>query len=950
MAQAQQNDPWAEFQDAPESYGAVSTSTITRIPREPTPQTPTQIAIEEERLRNLREPPPKLPAGYRFRPDGTAERIPGLPISAEEGKPVPNWAATKFEKPLGVFSGLDRSLKSFEDDFAGNTITGDLENKIQGKLGWVGTEGQRNWWASFREFDNKVRNELFGATLTPSEQAAYLATTIDPSLDPKILRANLKQRRDVVAKAVARQYNFMKAQGYNPEAVDALAGEYAPEFNPGLRPPEERTEAGAGNPAPPPGPGDIGFNTPEGDPREPTQLEPEQRSKLEAFLATRQPGSLTPQEIDAVFFGLTGQRLDNAEAWADHYNKTGAFNPEIAPPEIDISQTRQGGEVTDPIARGVADAVTLGLSDELAAGVDTLSQGGDYTDHLARERAIAGYDTENNFWLRTGGQVAGGAVLPLFSARTPAQLAKVGGAYGAAYGAGSSESMAEVPGNVVAGGLVGAGAGWGGAKLIEKLAGRTAARAARPSAESYARGQKFGVDMPMGATGRTAAGLEKGLDIMPGSAGRMQATRDTLSAQVDDAVESVAGSYGPATSHRGMGEAARRGANKWISKFEEVSGKAYDAIPISDKAQASLANTRTALEELTTIFESNTKLAETFKNSKLNTYLEALEPDGPGLSWPDLKSLRSRIGEEIGEQRFSDSPTKGELRRLYAALSEDMRLTAAAQGPQALRKFERANDLYRAGQERIDNALVKILGDDALNNPEAAASKIQAVVREGKSSSDLKLVQEVWKSLPAEERGEVANGLLRLMGQPANSAGREFSPDTFFRGWSDMAPEAKNLIFGPVDKELRRNLDEFTEVARDLARNNSLRNTSGTANATNIISAASFMPMAFFSLPAAGALGMQALGANSLARIWTDPKFVRWATGYAKMVRGAAKAGAAPSAAGIKTHARLLEKMAASEPAIAQEALGIRQMLLAGANDNAAPSLAASDGSVRDEQ
>lgn len=147
----------------------------------------------------------------------------------DNGKPVPAWAANPFEKQVEIYTNLANSTSGFQDDFAGNTITGGLENTVQGLTG-LGTEGQRDWWAAFKTNDNQIRNELFGATLTPSEQKSYADTSIDPSMDPDQIRKNLTRRKDFVGKMVAKKRKFLIAQGYSQDAIDALSGEYLAEI------------------------------------------------------------------------------------------------------------------------------------------------------------------------------------------------------------------------------------------------------------------------------------------------------------------------------------------------------------------------------------------------------------------------------------------------------------------------------------------------------------------------------------------------------------------------------------------------------------------------------------------------------------------------------------------------------------------------------------------------
>lgn len=591
------------------------------------------------------------------------------------------------------------------------------------------------------------------------------------------------------------------------------------------------------------------------------------------------------------------------------------------------------------VAGAMGDVGTFGLSDEIAglARGDTLGEvwrgEGDAQRRaqLLKEAAAEEYPISTAVGSLAGGLSSTAGIGKLAAGR---QLA-TDTVFGSLYGAGSSNEN-RVEGAMLGGGAAATGSYFGG-KLLDKFANRAPSNAAK----TVEAGQKFNINMPLGSTGRGAAIVEKGLDNLPGSAGVMQTGRDILAEEVGNAVEEVAQTYGPTTSFVGIGEAAQEGAKKWIDRFQKVAGKAYDAIPIRPGTDSSLSNTIGALEGLNSKFSSNPELAGLLNNSKLARYLDALAgkvkteatgvldangnpltrevQTGGKLSWEDLKDFRSRIGEEIGEQLFSDGTLKSELRGLYAALSEDMKATARAQGPGALRAFERANDLYRAGQERIDGALTKLLGNDSNKAVEASAAKMQAIARDGKSSADLATLAEIRKSLPADEWSQVQNGIIRLLGQPGNSAGRDFDPGTFVRTFKDMAPEARNLFFGK--NELRANLDEFVGVMDDLAKVNALRNTSQTV--PNLIGAATLGAIGF-SLPGIASAAATAVGTFGLAKLWTNPRFVKWATGYARMVRAAERANGPPN---ISKQLDLLKKVAAAEPAIAQDALGLQQYL-----------------------
>lgn len=501
---------------------------------------------------------------------------------------------------------------------------------------------------------------------------------------------------------------------------------------------------------------------------------------------------------------------------------------------------------------------------------------------------------------------------------------------------------------MLAGGGVGALAS--GKLAPVRTAGTSAAPAARPAVETpaqrYADAQKYGLDISVGdARPMGSRVLERSLDAQPASAGVMDAARQKLAGQIDTAVESVADSFGPATSFREMGVAAQSGARRWMDKFSETTGKLYDAIPINPETTANLDSTRAALLDLTETFASNPQLRSATQNTKLMQYRQALEKGG--LSWEDLKAFRTDIGEQMGEALLTDGARKGQLKRLYSALSTDMEETARAQGPRALAAFRRANDTFAAGQTRIEGAIRSLIGNADDRSPEAAALFLQRIAREGKGGADLKALAEVRRTLNADEWGQVANSFIRLMGKPANSEGRDFNPQTFVRVYSDMAPEAKNLLFGGSNKALRQNLDEFVSVIDDMAANDATRNVSRTAMGLGGVMSSGLGAAAGASVGGLPGALLGVVMTNALqfgaAKLWTNPGFVRWATGYSKMMRSAARNGGAVNPKAHESQMNALGRLAGSNAIIAGEARDLQRQLAAQLEGGSLP-LAAQDG------
>jgi hypothetical protein len=158
---------------------------------------------------------------YQRSPDGQVTALGGQDTRTRQGRAIPLGAVEKIGERVAIRDNLGRALNTFQDNFAGNTLTGEAENWAQALTG-AGTPGQRDWWANFRDTDNLIRNQLFGSALTEHEKKAYEATTIAPKMSPTVIRQNLVRRNEIVRKALERQKRVMLANKYDPDAVEEL--------------------------------------------------------------------------------------------------------------------------------------------------------------------------------------------------------------------------------------------------------------------------------------------------------------------------------------------------------------------------------------------------------------------------------------------------------------------------------------------------------------------------------------------------------------------------------------------------------------------------------------------------------------------------------------------------------------------------------------------------------
>lgn len=465
--------------------------------------------------------------GLMIGPDGQIVKDPKGPIGGTAStKPLRQGDGTILEADVNQYTSLKQMLGSFKDDYGGNLVGG-LENTAQGAFSGIGTPGQRDWWSNFYNTDNVIRNSLYGASLTDGEKKAYEATTVSPSMDPNTIRENLARRAQLSQAILGRRVNRFKAAGYNPAEIDATLGfigeDLTPEVlakNPYANPnakPEDNTPAGVlpdggqgGGPRMPnmigglPEDTDIQFNFAKqggGFDRNAWLMSnfgitPNQEAGITAFLKANRAnpnfgykdiaafykgiGAPVPEEdqrtIDLIRSGnvdITGYDSSQAEA---------AYQAELAQR---VKERDTTGGAIDTFGRTASNAL-FGAGDRLAAGVDTLTDDGSYSENLARQRFESDAAREANpvpaflgdvFGL-TGGTVGTGRLANSLATRFVPGLARQGAAgssfgrnvlndaaYGGVYGAteGDGGAMGAITGGVGSTGvqLLGMGAAKG---------------------------------------------------------------------------------------------------------------------------------------------------------------------------------------------------------------------------------------------------------------------------------------------------------------------------------------------------------------------------------------------------------------------------------------------------------------------------------------------------------
>lgn len=248
------------------------------------------------------------------------------------------------------------------------------------------------------------------------------------------------------------------------------------------------------------------------------------------------------------------------------------------------------------------------------------------------------------------------------------------------------------------------------------------------------------------------------------------------------------------------------------------------------------------------------------------------------LPYEAVKKLRTLVGDEASNVSIASDVPRSKWKALYAALSDDLKGAAEAQGPDAMRAWKRANAYYRAGQNRIDTIAHVV---DKSGGPEAIFNAATSGTREGATT-----LRAVMQSLQPEEQKVLASVVVRRLGRATpgqqNAAGDQFSMSSYLTNWNRLSPEARRALFGRFGPKFSQDMDHLATMAENVrAGSKVFANPSGTAGSASQIGAWASALTSLASGHPSGAVGVGAVAGvgNLAARLMTNPRFVNWLRG-----------------------------------------------------------------------
>jgi len=351
--------------------------------------------------------------------------------------------------------------------------------------------------------------------------------------------------------------------------------------------------------------------------------------------------------------------------------------------------------------------------------------------------------------------------------------------------------------------------------------------------------EKYGIKATAGTVGNgMLQSFEAGTQRVGAAMENFRVAAEEMYGGIEKVIEAGFDSMGGRITRITAGENAVNKGQKFITTFRSEADELYKAVDEfipGDTAIVpdSLYNTAGAMlgkDALGELFEPNLarRIFETINGDGATAYVTT--------TYASLAQIRSQIGEQIAAKEVvgPGNVGLGNAKKLYAAITEDMKSIAQNQGDEAFEAWNRANEFYRAGSKAIDDVIVPNMttkGGSEWLGGESVMDRLAKLI-----SKDPKKLAEAKTSgvLNDDDMAEIGAGVLADLGKGTPGSSQvindTLSPTrmTTQLGAKVMHEESKDILFGKTTNEI---LDDLRVLGAQLKETDQLVNRSGTGNA-----------------------------------------------------------------------------------------------------------------------
>jgi hypothetical protein len=359
------------------------------------------------------------------------------------------------------------------------------------------------------------------------------------------------------------------------------------------------------------------------------------------------------------------------------------------------------------------------------------------------------------------------------------------------------------------------------------------------------------------------------LQRIPGASGKIVKSVQKQADDIGNKLIKISDGVGGTEQEAGV--VIKQGTKRFIDAFQNKANKLYGKLNkfVGDEEIINFKNVDNLLED----FETKNFL-EAFPNTRGSNILKRVQnvfinQDGK-IPHNQFRSLRSLVGRNLSSYQISGDERRI-LSRIYGAMTEDLKNNLSTKGDEALRTFNTANKFFARRTKFINESLNKINEQDI---PEKVFKSATSGLKSG--GSDIRKIMQI---LNLEEKQFVRGTLIKRLGKATASqqdaTGQLFSPNSFLTRWNQLAPEARNAIFNPVQRNSIENLNKVMA---------NMRATSQTVNTSKNLPYAVWLGLGGLAgtsgIPSAvGAVG----GARITAEMFTNPRFINWLSQSSKI-------------------------------------------------------------------
>lgn len=245
------------------------------------------------------------------------------------------------------------------------------------------------------------------------------------------------------------------------------------------------------------------------------------------------------------------------------------------------------------------------------------------------------------------------------------------------------------------------------------------------------------------------------------------------------------------------------------------------------------------------------------------------------LPYEAVKKLRTLVGDQLSDFSLTSDVPRSKWKALYASLSSDLKDAASQQGDDAVQAWQRANNYYNAGSNRID-VLSRVV--DKNGGPEAVFNAAMSGTKDGAST-----LRSVMQSLDPDQQKTLSAAVINRLGKATpgqqNAAGDQFSMGTFLTNWNNLSDKARSTLFDRYGPQFSKDMDSIANVASNVREGSKyLANPSGSATTGAHIGTTGALIMSLLTgnFGTAGAIGGGMALGNLSGRLMTNPTFVRF--------------------------------------------------------------------------